>query len=133
MPANYKRLSNKIKEPALVGKTDAECVTILNAKDAVNVVPMPFTITELMACFPTSLPALITLPALTAFRDDAVNQDRPATLNWLQLAYGSGKIPQSEYLAATAIINRTTPGPSWADANWGADLAVAEVATARGF
>jgi hypothetical protein len=135
MPSpNYKRLSNKIKEPAFAGKTDAEIATMLNAANPSNLVPQSFTVSELMALFsPTTLQALVTLPALVAFRDDAANQDRPATLNWLGLGLASGKIPQAEFNAAVALVNRTKPGPSWAEAEWGPVLTTADVTIARGF
>jgi hypothetical protein len=53
-------------------------------------------------------------PAVVAFRDDCVKQDRSAVGAWLQLAFLSGDISQAQYAAMVGVIQATQPDPSWA-------------------
>jgi hypothetical protein len=147
MPSpNYKRLSNKIKEPAFAGKTDAEIATLLNTKGS----PVPGVVEP---------SALLRWGAASGVR--AKIEDVAGTLNHplrsvclavrdqlstgvIGLSVGSPDVVAmlDGLVAATVMTAQqkadvialgSTPAPSWSDAEWGSPVTTADITIARGF
>ena len=132
MTPNYLALAAELADAVYDGLSDADAANAINQPDASRPILKPLSVAALMGLFAaSSLQKLYLRPALVAFRDDAVKQDRAAVANWIMLAYVAGDVTESEKNAVFASLAETVPGPSRASVVFGSVVSEHEVAKAR--
>lgn len=133
MPPDWIAFKAGLQAPAYSGTTNAQAAALANAPDAANPVPKTLTVASLMSAVSSASRAeLYARPAIDAFRNDVVAQDRSAVGNWLQLAYDAGDLSQEEFAALGAKLAETQDGPSLAMRALGVPCSELDIKAARG-